>query len=360
MAKLAPSDLTITVVPLDELELWPGNPRLGDVGAISQSLKRWGQVKPIVVQSETMRIVAGNHVYRAAVSLGWHEIAAYVVKMTDKEARGFVAADNRTAELGNFDDDLLANMLLEITRTDTLEGTGYDQDDLDALLAKVNRPTSYGNGDPDTAKPVPEQPWVKPGQLFQIGQHRIICAAHDDEVALNRLLDSVLPDVLLVTPTSKDFRGAIVATFFGHTPEQFWFGAETDTDLPTYKGSWLVWDKRADAMDGKFGPTFELIWSKEPHRYEILRHTFVGAADGEKRGGPDFTDRPTALFMEIYERYSRFESVVCDPMAMGATALLAAERSGRIYYGAKADPAHVQALLEKWTDYSGVDFEEIT
>lgn len=362
MTKLSPTiapEIESLAVPITDLKLWPGNPRQGDVGALSESLKRFGQVRPVLVQKSTMRIVAGNHLFRAASALGWDRIACVVTEMTDKQAKAFLAADNRMSDLGSFDNDLLAILLADIARNDSLEGTGYDEDDLDALLAKVSSTPKYGQGDPDGSKPVPEDPWVKVGQIFALGPHRIGCGEPTDQF-LDRLIDSEKVDLLIVTPPA-DFSPVGIATYFGHTPEQFWFRAETYVDRLAHpgKGGWLVWDKGTDALDTEFGDAFELIWTKAVHRREILRHTLVGAADGERKGGPDFTERPSALWMALYEQFSGFEGIICDPYAGGATSLLAAERAGRIWYGAKALPGHVQAMLEKWTAYSGTDPVEI-
>lgn len=358
---LIPTELEHLTIPITDVQLWPRNPRRGDVGALSESLKRFGQVRPILVQKSTMYVVAGNHLLRAAAALGWTEIAAVVLDMSDKQARAYVAADNRMSELGDFDEAVLASLLADIVKTDTLEGTGYDKDDLDALLAKVGTQTKHGFGDPDAQADIPEEPWVRPGQVFGLGPHRIICGDGYDAAVLDKLLGGATPELLIVQPP-KSFTPAKTLAYGKDIPEQFWFSADKyDLTglLPPKSGSWMVWDKRADSMEGQFGDAFELIWSHAEHRRDILRHTFVGAADGEKFGGPDFNERPTALFMQLYEKFSNFEAVVLDPFGLGATALLAAERVGRVYYGSKLDPAHVQAVLAKWEDYSGAAAEKI-
>lgn len=306
-----------------------------------------------------MQVVAGNHVTRAAAGLGWSEIAAVVMDMTDKQAKAYLASDNRMSELGDVDDDLLAKLLVDIAKHDTLEGTGYSAEDLDDLLAKVGTPTKHGFGDTDASHAIPDEPWVKDGEVYTLGQHRIACGVPSDPL-LDRLFDGKQADLLIVTPPST-FTPVQTAAYFGKVHEQFWFSAEKYIEHFTSaaKGSWLVWDKGADAFDGQFGPSFELIWTKDDHKREILRHTLIGVADGEKHGGPDFSERPTALFMAIYERYSHFEAIVADPFAVGATSLLAAEKTGRVWYGAKESPAHVQALLEKWAEFTGSDVKDI-
>lgn len=364
--QLIAPELQALSVPMEELKLWPRNPRMGDVGAISESLKRFGQVRPIVVQKSSSRIVAGNHVYRAAAALGWTEIAAVITDLSDKQAKAYVAADNRAAELGNFDDDLLASLLADIAKNDTLEGTGYDEDDLADLLSKVNKPTGgTGSGDPDGAFAIPPDPWVKEGMAFQLGQHRLMCGRPDPQ-SLSKLFGEDQPKLLIVQEPPKPKDAAALWETMADIPEQFWFRPDS-YDLLSHigpeaarKGSIHVWDKQAENTKREFADPFELIFSRVDHKPEILRHTLIGAADGDAHGGPDFTERPTALYQMIYEKWSSFEDIVFDPYALGASSLLAAERTARIWYGMKETPAHVQALLEKWQDYSGQDATEIT
>lgn len=366
MTKAAPiaPEIQHLALPITDVKLWPKNPRRGDVGALAESLKRFGQVRPILVQKSTMQVVAGNHLLRAASALGWTEIAAVVMEMDAKQAKGFIAADNRMSELGDFDDALLLNLLTDIAKNDSLVGTGYDEDDLQDLLQRVGTGGSgQGFGDPDAPKDIPAEPWVHFGQMFQIGPHRLICGDGADVPTLNRLLGDQEPSLLIVTPGKDDDPTGLVG-FFDGIKEQLWFNPwsyglfASDPRLAS-KGSWLVWDKQSENTSREYGDGFEMIWSREPHKQDILRFTFVGASDGERHGGPDFSERPTAMFQEIYERWSLFEGVVCDPFSVGGTSLLAAEKSGRIYLGAKKSPAFVQALLEKWTEFSGIEPVEI-
>ncbi len=119
------SDLEPLLIDIGSVEPWPGNYREGDIGAISESLKRFGQQKPIVVQKNSMRIVAGNHVWQGARALGAERIAANVEEMDDDTAEAFLLADNRTSERGTSNEERLA-FLLEKVAHRSLEGTGYD------------------------------------------------------------------------------------------------------------------------------------------------------------------------------------------------------------------------------------------
>ena len=120
----------------DELRPYHKNPRRGDVEAIARSLEVNGQYRPIVVNlgrhtGRPLEVLAGNHTLAAARSLGWDRIAATTVDVDDHQAARIVAADNRTADLGGYDDTALLALLQEL---DDLDGTGYDDDDLAAML----------------------------------------------------------------------------------------------------------------------------------------------------------------------------------------------------------------------------------
>lgn len=124
-------------VEINSIQPYPGNPRHGDVGAIVTSLRRFGQQKPVVVQASSGYIVAGNHVYKAARDLGWSHLAVNRTDLSDWEARAFLIADNRMSDLGTYDEEVLGEILREIAQANDLEGTGFDGDDVDDLLAKI-------------------------------------------------------------------------------------------------------------------------------------------------------------------------------------------------------------------------------
>jgi len=128
--------LQISYVPLDEIRPHTQNPRLGDIKAIAESLKTYSQYKPIVVRRETSEILAGNQTYAAAKMLDWDEIAVVYISVTDTDAKRIVLADNKTHDLGAYNDPLLANILEDLMAEDVtlLDGTGYTEDEVDDLL----------------------------------------------------------------------------------------------------------------------------------------------------------------------------------------------------------------------------------
>jgi hypothetical protein len=120
-------------VAIDSLQEFTKNPRKGNVKELKESLTHNGQYKPIVVQKSTQMILAGNHLWKAAKELGWSEISIVEVDVDDAQAKKIVATDNRMAEMGSYDEQLLLDLLNEID----LAGTGYVPADVDDLLALI-------------------------------------------------------------------------------------------------------------------------------------------------------------------------------------------------------------------------------
>ena len=104
-----------------------------NVEAIKKSLQRFGQQKPIVLSSDGIA-VAGNGTVQAAIELGWEKIDAVYTTLTGQEAAAFAIADNRTAELANWDDEELAGQL-GVMEDDLLESAGFTQDEMIAAIA---------------------------------------------------------------------------------------------------------------------------------------------------------------------------------------------------------------------------------
>lgn len=134
-SNIAPA-LKRLAVPVGDLTPHPENARNGDVEAIARGLVAHGQYAPVVVQESTGRILKGNHVYAAALSLGWDQIAATRIDVDDDQALRILVWDNRASELGVTDDAQLAALLQTL---DDLEATGYGEGDLARILARLDK-----------------------------------------------------------------------------------------------------------------------------------------------------------------------------------------------------------------------------
>lgn len=122
--------LVIETIGIDTVEAHPENARIGDVSVIAESLTRFGQTKPILVQKATGYVVAGNHTREAAKSLGWEVIQAVLLEMDDETAKAYLLADNRTSDRAKYDQSKLYASLEGLL---DLDGTGFDLDYVESL-----------------------------------------------------------------------------------------------------------------------------------------------------------------------------------------------------------------------------------
>ena len=126
-------------VPIAELIEHPMNPRQGDVGAIVSSIEANGWFGEVTAQLSTGHILDGNHRHRAMVQLGENRIQTHFVDVDDATALRILLAANRIGDLAPYDAPVLASVLTAIVTNDSLVGTGWDGDDLDALLSDIAR-----------------------------------------------------------------------------------------------------------------------------------------------------------------------------------------------------------------------------
>jgi 3'-phosphoadenosine 5'-phosphosulfate sulfotransferase (PAPS reductase)/FAD synthetase len=126
--------LAFESVPIGSVQPHPKNARQGDIGAICESIKANGFYRPLVVQRSTTYILAGNHAWRAAAMLGMERVPVAYIDCDDETALRILLVDNRTNDLASYDDAALAELLQSLP---SLEGTGYDAEALDELLADL-------------------------------------------------------------------------------------------------------------------------------------------------------------------------------------------------------------------------------
>lgn len=129
--------LAALATPIDKLSTLPGNPRIGDVDAIAHSLAAFGQRKPIVARRDGT-VIAGNHTLLAATDLGWSDIAVVWVDDDDDTANAYALADNRTAELGDYNEPALVALIESINDDELLAATGWDDNAIAELVARID------------------------------------------------------------------------------------------------------------------------------------------------------------------------------------------------------------------------------
>ena len=190
-------ELAALTVRVDQLKHYGKNPRRGDVAAIAESLEENGQYKAIVVRAGTNEVLAGNHTLRAARELGWEHIAATFVNVDDDRAARIVLVDNRTNDLAGYDDAELKALLEELP---DLKGTGFDVDAFEALGVDMEQEPADA---PDSADDVPaerREGIAQPGDLFVLGDHRVICGDSTRPEVLARLMDGDTANMMWTDP----------------------------------------------------------------------------------------------------------------------------------------------------------------
>lgn len=166
--------------------------------AIRASLQRFGQQKPIVVDSSNV-VRAGNGTLEAARTLGWDTIDAVVSDLKGSEATAYAIADNRTAELAEWDDEVLAATLegLQLEDEEILAAAGFDDKELAELLGK-------SEPDPEVIEDdCPELQKVaisKPGDIWILGRHRVGCGSCTDQKFVEEVFSGELADMLFTDP----------------------------------------------------------------------------------------------------------------------------------------------------------------
>lgn len=179
--------MLVTIRALNSIRPYERNPRHNDAGvdAVATSLKEYGWRQPIVVD-EVGVILVGHTRYKAAQKLGMTEVPVHVATgLTPAQAQAYRIADNQTASLTSWDDDKLAQELLDLQKQGyALDLTGFNDDKIAELLHDtIDQP-----GDPDAIPAPPDEAITQPGDLWILGQHRLLCGDSSKPEDVDRLL----------------------------------------------------------------------------------------------------------------------------------------------------------------------------
>ena len=182
--------MDVELRPLAEIKPYENNPRLNDaaVDAVAESIRQFGFRVPIVVD-ESGVIVAGHTRLLAAQKLGMEKIPVHVAKdLTPEQVRAYRLADNKTADLATWDLGRLAGELDLLAASDIdLTLLGFSADELATLL---DPGVKDGLTDPDEVPEPPDEAITQPGDLWVLGEHRLLCGDAGSTADVDRLLDS--------------------------------------------------------------------------------------------------------------------------------------------------------------------------
>ena len=391
----------------DKIERWPTarlvpyarNARThsdAQVAQIAASIAEFGFTNPILAGSDGV-IVAGHGRLAAAQKLGLELVPVVVLDhLTPTQRRALVIADNRIAENAGWDDELL-RVELEALQDEgfDLDLTGFDADALAELLAG-DEPDGEGETDDDAVPEVSETPVSRPGDVWLLGGHRLLCGDATVAASYGTLLDGEPVDMVFTDPpynvnyanSAKDkLRGkdrAILNDNLGDGFHDFLLAALTPT-IAHCRGAIYVAmsSSELDALQSAFRAagghwsTF-IIWAKNTftlgradyqRQYEPILYGWPEGAQRHWCGDRDQGDvwsikkpqkndlHPTMKPVELVERAIRNSSrpgdVVLDPFGGSGTTLIAAEKSGRLARLIELDPKYVDVIVRRWQDWTG-------
>lgn len=396
-------NLKVETFKISDLSTYHKNPRRGDVDAIAESLKARGQYRPIVVNigthaSHDYEILAGNHTYLAAKKLGWKTIQATTVDVDDDQAAQIVLADNRLADLGGYDDETLSALLSDVS---SLDGLGWSQDDVDELAAALE-PERDNSEVEDVEVPDDAPQRVKRGEIWVLGEHRLMCGDSTKPEDMRKLLGGGEADLWLTDPP---YNVAIVGKTKKHLTIENDSWANDDefveflrkafvTALDVLKPgcAFYVWFAQTQAENflaaaDKAGMTIRqtLIWAKstfslgrqdyqwkhEPclygwkdgasHRwFSDRKQTTVLEFEKPARNAEHPTMKPVPLMAYEIRNSSRVGDTVLDSFGGSGSTLMACEQTGRKCVTMELDPHYCDVILKRWEDYTGQKAERIS
>jgi DNA modification methylase len=385
--------MLVTMRSVESIRPYEGNPRKNDpaVDAVAASIKEFGFRQPIVTDDRGV-IVVGHTRYKAALKLGLSEVPVHVADgLTVDQARAYRLADNQTATLATWDDDMLVTELLALRDGGfDLDLTGFAADDLDRLLGGGDGPV----GDPEEVPEPPADPVTRTGDLWLLGKHRLVCGDAADPAAYAALLDGEQADLLLTDPPyGVSYVGGTAAAMTIANddlgPEDYdpflakTLGAAASVLKPG--GAFYVW--HADVHGGTVRAAVEraglplrqvLVWVKSafalgradyhwqhepclygwrpgaPHRWHGGRAQGTTLCfDRPARNGDHPTMKPVALFQRLVENSCPPGGVVLDPFAGSGTTLVAAEQAGRVAALLELDPRYCDVIVNRYEAFTG-------
>jgi DNA modification methylase len=381
------------VVDPASLELFPGNPRRGDVGAIVESLKAHGQYRPLVANQRTRRVLGGNHTLLAIRELGLSRVAVSWVDVPESAEGRIVAIDNRSSDLASYDVEELVELLSGL---DGLEGTGYDESDLAGLLDELDPGPLLEEAPPA----LPREPLTRPGELVRLGEHRLVCGDARDRRVYERLLGGEPAGMMWTDPPygvsyeGKTLQRLRIANDRSCGLAELLASALARVDAVLTAGAAVYMAHPAGPLQGLFISAFcgvgwqlrqSLIWVKDSFvlgrsdyhfRHEPILFGYKPAEQGRRgRGGVGWfgdnrqssvfeidrprsseehpTMKPVELIEPMVRNSSRRGEVVLDPFAGSGSTLVACQRLGRRARLVEIDPAYCDVIIMRFERQTG-------
>ncbi len=384
---MRPSDLTQR--PIADLVPYARNSRTHSetqIAQIAASITEFGFTSPVLVDAGG-GIIAGHGRVLAAQSLGLETVPVLVLDhLSEAQRRAYVIADNKLALNAGWDDDALRAEIEELARGGYgLDVIGFDTDELEALL----NPPSTSQADPDEVPEPPAIPVTRPGDVWMMDKHRIICGDSTDAETVAALLQGAKPHLMVTDPpygveydpaksgrkpTVDSARGVVMNdhradwqdawALFPGSVAYVWHAMRTSgTVFGSLEQSGfevrseIVWDKGRLVMSrGHYHPQHESCWyaargtaswhgDRKQTTVWLIPHTKSETGHG--------TQKPVECMKRPIENNSKPGDAVYEPFSGSGTTIIAAEMTGRRCFAIELSPAYVDVAVRRWEDFAG-------
>tara|TARA_R100000654_G_scaffold58856_1_gene85552 strand:- start:859 stop:2064 length:1206 start_codon:yes stop_codon:yes gene_type:complete len=368
---------------------------------IAESLSKFGAARSIVID-ENNRILAGNGTIAGAKAAGIKNlkiietdgkeiIAVKRTGLSEDEKIGLALADNRTSDLSEWD----VNMLEELSKEHDLE-PWFDNDDLKELLGEVEEIPAEGLTDPDEVPEVPEEPVTKEGDLYILGNHRLLCGDSTNIKNVEKLMDSKKADMVFTDPPygvnvkggakssnliAGDLTQVAIPFSFDLAVERatkndarFYFcGSEGNISLysklfdrflhqlPRH----LIWMKNGFVMrPNNYHNQYEIIFFGYKPKGGGLNHWYSGRTEAEasdiwvikrdpSKGYLHPTQKPIELPERAIKNSSPLNGLIYEPFGGSGSTLIACQKNNRCCYSMELDPKYCDVIVKRWEDFTG-------
>ena len=390
----AADDRQIEIRSIDDITPYARNSRTHSdeqVAQIAASIREFGWTTPILIDEEGS-VICGHGRLLAARKLGQAEVEVIVARgWSDAKKRAYVIADNKLALNAGWDMELLALELADLKEFDFDLGlTGFSDEELSKLLPDK----TDGNTDQDEVPEVPADPITKPGDVWLMGKHRLLCGDSTSVDDMEKLTSGQLVDMWLTDPPynvayeggTKDkltiqndnmgdeqfrafLRDAYVTADTVMKPGAVFYIWHADSEGYNFRGAardagWqvrqcLIWKKSSQVMGRQ-----DFHWKHEPCLYgwkdgaahlwaNDRKQTTVLEFDKPSRNGEHPTMKPVAIFEYQLQNNTKGGDIVLDSFAGSGTTVIAAEMNGRVAHLMELDPRYCDVIIKRWQDFSG-------
>jgi DNA modification methylase len=368
---------------ISDIKPYQKNPRHKyDINKVAQSIKEFGFQQPIVVDRAGV-IIVGHGRYEAAKSLNLKSIPVTIADLPPEKAKAYRIADNKTNEYSDWDMGLLIQEFTDLLDNNyDLELTGFDPDELEKIIVGEKD----GLTDEDAVPETPEEPKAQLGDIYKLGEHRLMCGDSTSIDAIEKLLDGTRPDMVFTDPPYnidyegvKDKRDKIKNDkmnddAFVDFLIQTLYSCETMYVCCSWQYNHLF--KKAMEQIGR-KPKAMIVWDKINPAQHLDKYYkqheliyYYGDFGGQQTLRGDVwklkrqkntvhpTMKPVELItMALDDQPSKKK--VLDVFGGSGSTMIACEKKLKTCYMMEYEPKYIDVIIKRWEDFTGQKAEKI-